>query len=190
MWEWFRFGHGSADGPAFYLALGKAGPFRLTIEIGASENQLDVGGVPISRLVVRHGAGKTVTDFSAPNPQPFTLMEICAGAGSAPLRNLANAHFAGLLIEGGMAAYVIDFGGVHQQDAHAPVNAALASLDIVAPTTAAEVVAESLLGHFALGDGVTAREGAFWTRAAIQGRTPLLTISATVTLASLTFRVS
>ena len=65
-WEWLRSGHGVADVPTFDLALGKAKPFRLTVEIGASANQLDLGGVPISRLAVRHGAGKTEIDFSAP----------------------------------------------------------------------------------------------------------------------------
>jgi hypothetical protein len=191
VWEWLRTGHGIADVPTFDLALGKANPFRLTLEIGASENRLDLGGVPISRLAIRHGAGKTELDFSAPNPQPMTLMEISAGAGSTELRNLANAHFAELLVEGGMAAYLIDFGGSLQQDAHARINVALSSVEIVVPvTTAAKISAESPLGHVELGNGFTAREGAFWTAAAIEGRAPTLTISANVTLASLTLRAS
>jgi hypothetical protein len=191
MWEWLRAGHGFADVPTFDLTFGTAKPFRLTVEIGASENRLDLGGVPISRLAVRHGAGKTAIDFSAPNPQSMTLMEISAGAGSTELRNLANAHVAELLIEGGMAAYVIDFGGALQQDAHARITAALSSVDIVVPaTTAARISTESPLGHVELGDGFTAKEGAFWTPAAIGGRTPLLTISASMTLGSLTLRTS
>ncbi len=190
-WEWLGSGHGIADVPTFDLALGKAKPFRLTVEIGASANQLDLGGVPISRLALRHGAGKTEVDFSAPNPHPMTLMEISAGAGSTELRHLANAHFAELLVEGGMAAYVIDFGGALQQDAHARINAALSSVEIVVPaTTAARIATESPLGHVELGDGFTAKEGAFWTLAAIDGRTPLLTISASMTLGSLTLRTS
>jgi hypothetical protein len=177
--------------PTFDLALGTAKPFRLTVEIGASANQLDLGGVPISRLAVRHGAGKTEIDFSAPNPQPMTLMEISAGAGSTELRNLANARFAELLVEGGMAAYVIDFGGALQQDAHARINVALSSAEIVVPAmTAAKISTESPLGHIELGDGFTAKEGAFWTPAAMEGRTPLLTISANVALASLRLRAS
>jgi hypothetical protein len=190
-WEWLRSGHGIADVPTFDLALGKAKPFRLTVEIGASANQLDLGGVPISRLAVRHGAGKTAIDFSAPNPHPMTLMEISAGAGSTELRNLANARFAELLVEGGVAAYVIDFSGALQQDAHARINTALSSVEIVVPaTTAAKIATESPLGHVELGDGFTAKEGAFWTLAAIDGRTPLLTISASMTLGSLTLRTS
>lgn len=189
MWEWLRTGHGVADVPVVDLSLGKAKPFRLTIEIGASDNRLDLGGVPISRLALRHGAGKTEVDFSAPNPQPMTLMEIGAGAGSTELRNLANAHAAELLIEGGMAAFTLDFGGTLQQDAHVRVNAALSSVTIVVPaTTAAKISTESPLGHIELDERLTAKDGAFWTPAALEGRTPTLTISASVTLGSLTLR--
>jgi hypothetical protein len=121
----------------------------------------------------------------------MTLMEIGAGAGSTELRHLANAHFAELLVEGGMAAYLIDFSGALQQDAHAQINAALSSVEIVVPaTTAAKISVESPLGHVELGNGFTAQVGAFWTAAAIEGRTPLLTISANVTLASLRLRTS
>jgi hypothetical protein len=191
MWDWLRAGHGFADVPTVDLALGKAKPFQLTVEIGASENRLDLGGVPISRLALRHGAGKTEVDYSAPNPQSMTLMEIAAGAGSTELKNLANAHFAELLIQGGMAAFLIDFGGSLQQDAHAWITAALSSVDIVVPaTTAAKISTEFPMGHIELGKGYTAKEGAFWTAAAVEGRTPLLTISATVTLGALTLRTS
>lgn len=191
VWDWFRAGHSFADVPVVELALGMAKPFRLTVEIGASENQLDLGGVPISRLALRHGAGKTTVNFSAPNPQPMTLMEIGAGAGSTELRNLANARCAELLIEGGMAAFALDFGGALRQDTHARVTAALSSVDIVVPaTTSAKISIESSLGHVDPGEGFTAKEGAFWTQAALEGRTPLLTISASVTLGSLSLRTS
>ena len=188
--DWFRAGHVFAV-PTIDLAFGRAKPFRLTVEIGASENQLDLGGVPLSRLALRHGAGKTAVDFSAPNPQPMTLMEIGAGAGSTELRNLANAHFAELLIEGGMAAFALDFGGTLQQDAHARITAALSSVTIAVPaTTAARIATESSLGHVEGGEGFTVKESAFWTPAALDGRTPLLTISASVTLGSLNLRTS
>jgi hypothetical protein len=191
VWDWLSAGHGVADVPVIELALGTAKPFRLTIEIGASENQLDLGGVPISRLALRHGAGKTTVNFSAPNPRPMTLMEIGAGAGSTELRNLANAHCAELLVEGGMAAFVLDFGGALRQDAHARVTAALSSVDIVVPaTTAATISTESPLGHVEPGERFTVKDGAFATPAAMDGRTPLLTISASVTLGSLSLRTS
>ncbi|MGZ6284859.1 MAG: hypothetical protein ACXWQ5_16380 [Ktedonobacterales bacterium] len=190
LWGWLRAGHGFSQIPTLELALGKARPYWLTLEIGASENQLDLGGLPITRLSVKHGAGKTEIDFSAPNPQPMSLMEIGAGAGSTELRNLANAHFIEMLVEGGMAGYVLDFGGTLQQDAHARVSAALASVEISVPaSTAARVSTESQLGNIEIGEGFTSKENAFWTRAAVEGRTPVLTASVNVTLGSLKLRM-
>ena len=191
MWDWLRSGHGIPDVPTIEVAFGKGKPFRLTVEIGASENRLDLGGVPISRLALRHGAGKTVLDFSAPNPQPMTLMEIGAGAGSTELRNLANAHCAELLIEGGMASYTLDFGGTLQQDGHARITAALSSVEITVPaSTAAKIATDTQLGHIEPGEGFTVRDGAFWTPAAVEGRTPVLTVSANVTMGSLRLHTS
>jgi len=191
MWDWLRSGHGIPDVPTIEVAFGTRKPFRLTVEIGASENRLDLGGVPISRLALQHGAGKTVLDFSAPNPQPMTLMEIGAGAGGTELRNLANAHCVELLIEGGMASYTLDFGGILQQDAHARVTAALSSVEITVPaSTAAKIATDTQLGHIEPGEGFTVRDGAFWTPAAVEGRTPVLTVSANVTMGSLRLHTS
>src|SRR5690349_9693876 len=51
---------GLLDGPPqLFLRLGRGRPFALTIEAGASEMQLELGGTPISRLTVSEGAGKT-----------------------------------------------------------------------------------------------------------------------------------
>ena len=189
VWGWLRAGYGFNDVPTFDLALGKAKPYRLTIEIGASENIFDLGGLPISRLVIKHGAGKTEINFSMPNPQPMSLMEISAGAGSTELRNLANAHFAELLIEGGMAAYKLDFGGILQQDAHARIATGLSSVEISVPaSTPARITAESPLGHVELGERFMSKEGAFWTPGALEGRSPVLTVTANVSLGSVKLR--
>jgi hypothetical protein len=172
--------------PQFELALGKTRPFPLTLEVGASESRLDLGGVPISRLVVRQGAGKYAIDFSAPNPQPMSLLTLSAGAAGMEITHLANTNCAELNLEGGAAAYLFDFGGILQRDAHVRVATGLSSVEIRVPaTTAAKVVSESLLGGLQAGAGFTQRDGAFWTQPALAGATPLLTIQTNVALGSL-----
>jgi hypothetical protein len=172
--------------PHFELALGKTRPFPLTLEVGASESRLDLGGVPISRLVVRQGAGKYAIDFSAPNPHPMSLLTLSAGAAGMEITNLANANCAELNLEGGAAAYVFDFGGTLQRDAHVRVATGLSSVEIRVPaTTAAKIVSESLLGSLDADAGFKRQDGAFWTEAALAGATPLLTINTNVALGSL-----
>ena len=42
--------------PRFHLELGAARPYALTIEAGAAETTFDLGGLPLSRLIVKLGA--------------------------------------------------------------------------------------------------------------------------------------
>lgn len=188
-WKWLRGGHRPETIPHLNLALGKARPFKLSIEIGASENHLDLGGLPISRLSFKHGAGKAVVDFSAPNPQVMTLLDVDAGAGSTELSHLANARFAELTVEGGMAEFILDFSGTLQQDAHVHITSGMASVAVTVPaSTAARILPETSLGKVEGGEDFTMRDGALCTPAAADGRTPVLTIEAKVSLGTLTLR--
>ena len=177
--------------PRFDLALGKAQPYALTIESGASENELDLGGLPVVRMTVRHGAGRMTIDFSAPNPQPMSLLSLTSGAGSLECSNLANAGLTELNLEGGAGTYTLDFGGTLQRDGHVKVTTGVSAVEIVVPgTTAARITPETRIGSLDIGDGFTRKEGAFWTEAAVSGKTPVLTIDADVTLGTLRLRTA
>jgi hypothetical protein len=175
--------------PRYELAIGKGCPFALTIETGASEFDVDLGGVPVTTLSVRQGAGKFELDFSSPNPEPMRLLEVSSGAAGIELENLANANFSEMSLSGGAAGYELDFGGTLSRDGEAKIEAGLSGVEIEIPTsTAAKVVAETTLGSVDVGDGFTKREGAFWTEAGLVGEGPLLTIRAGVRLGALQLR--
>ncbi len=172
--------------PAFELALGVGRPYELTLELGAAESKADLGGIPIRRLTIKQGAGKFAFDFSAPNPEAMSLLELHAGAVGLEMANLANANFAEMKVDGGAAAYKFDFGGSLGRDAHARVTAGVSSVEIHVPTsTAARISSESVLASMNVGDGFTKKEGAFWTPAALAGDAPVLTIRANVSVGSL-----
>ncbi len=177
--------------PRYELAIGKGPPFALTIETGASEFEMDLGGVPLSTLMVRQGAGRFELDFSAPNPEPMTVLEVSSGAAGIELENLANANFSEMRLSGGAAGYELDFGGTLSREAQATVEAGLSGVQIkIPPSTAAKIVAETILGSVDVGDGFTKSEGAFWTEAGMAGNQPLLTIRAGVRLGSLQLRAT
>src|ERR687896_829362 len=111
--------------PRYELEFGKEKPFALTIETGASDFDLDLGGVPLSRLMVRQGAGKLELGFSAPNPEPMQLLEVSSGAAGIELENLANANFSEMRLSGGAAGYELDFGGTLSRGAEATIEAGL-----------------------------------------------------------------
>jgi hypothetical protein len=177
--------------PRFDLTLGKAKPYMLTLEAGASESRFDLGGLPISRLLIKQGAGKGDFDFSAPNPQAMRLLDLDAGAVSIEMRNLANANFAEMRVDGGVASYKFDFGGTLQRDAHVDIKAGMASVEVSVPvSTAAKITVESVMAGLDVGDGFMKKESAFWTPAALGGGTPVLMIHANVTMGGLRIRTT
>jgi hypothetical protein len=177
--------------PRYELEFGKQRPFALTIETGASDFDLDLGGVPLSRLMVRQGAGKLELGFSVPNPQPMELLEVSSGAAGIELVNLANANFSEMRLSGGAAGYALDFGGTLLRDAKVSIETGLSGVEVTVPsTTAARIVAETTLGSVDVGDGFMKREGAFLTEGALSGEAPVLAVRAGVRLGSLRLRAT
>jgi hypothetical protein len=177
--------------PRYELEFGKERPFALTIETGASDFELNLGGIPLSRLVVRQGAGKFELGFPEPNPEPMELMDVSTGAAGIELENLANANFSEMRLTGGAAGYELDFGGTLSRDAQVNIETGLSGVEVTIPTaTSARVVAETTLGSVDVGDGFTKREGAFVTEGALRGDTPTLAIRAGVRLGSLRLRAT
>jgi hypothetical protein len=177
--------------PRYELWFGKGRSFALTVETGASEFEMDLGGVPLEKLTVRQGAGRFELDFSAPNPHPMSLLEVSSGAAGIELENLANANFSEMRLSGGAAGYELDFAGTLSRVAEATVEAGLSGVEIQIPaSTAAKIVAETTLGSVDVGDGFTKESGAFWTDAGAAGKGPLLTIRAGVRLGALQLRAT
>jgi len=171
--------------PTFDLFLGKGRPYTLTIEGGASEAELELGGLPLRRLTVRYGAGKQEIEFSAPNPEAMDLLSVACGAASLEMEGLANANFAEMTLEGGAAGYELDFGGLLRRDALVKINAAVSSVELSVPaSTAVKMSGEAVMGGIDTGDGFMKREGAWWNEAAVDGHTPCLTINARMTMGS------
>jgi len=179
------------DVPSFDLALGTGRPYALSLETGASANDLDLGRLPLTRMAVKHGAGKLVVNFSVPNPHPMEKLELTSGAGAMWVRNLANAGFAAMVVKGGAASYQFDFGGTLKNDASVQIETGVAEVEVIVPaTTAATIAAAANLGSIEIGDGFMKKDGAFWTEAALAGKTPVLAIQASVTLGSLKLTVA
>lgn len=172
--------------PSVELALGRSRPFDLALESGASEVALDLGGVPLSRLAVKQGAGRLSCDFAEPNPEAMESLTVESGAAALELRNLGNAGFAEMTLQGGAAAYQLDFGGTLRRDARVAITTGVSMVRLHVPaSTAARIAVEPAMGSLEVGDGFLKKEGAFWTEAAVAGRTPALSIAARVALGSL-----
>lgn len=172
--------------PTFDLILGKGKPFALTMDVGANDGGIDLGGLPLTKLAINHGAGKMVIGFSAPNPQAMERLTITAGAAGLDMTGLANANFAEMTVEGGAAAYKFEYGGVLQNNANVRISTGMSSAVISVPSaTAVRITTQTVLGSVELGDGFMKKEGGYWNEAALAGKTPALTIAASVAMGSI-----
>lgn len=153
--------------PELTLRLGKQRPFSLTIAAGASENLVELGGLPLRRLEINHGAGSMDVTFSTPVPVPTKTIRFAVGAGRTDVRGLGNVNFEELSVEGGAARCILDFSGKGLTAGSVRIATAMASVEVrIPPGLAAEVTSENLLGRPQADAGFIQGGGAWRTRGA------------------------
>lgn len=176
--------------PNLDLVLGTAHPYALTIDGGANDIRCDLGGLPLTALSGQFGAGRIRIDASAPNPVQMKRLQISTGATDLTVSNLANFNASEIVIDGGAAAFHLDFGGHLQRDCHARISTGVASLTVTIPRgLAARIKAHTALGSIHIGDGFITRSGGYWTEAALQEHVPVLYLEANASLGSVKVRV-
>ncbi len=175
--------------PRLELKLGTGKPFRLTIDSGATDTRLELGGVPITRLSVSEGAGRATLAFSAANPIRMDLLRLGVGAGAVEATGLANAAFEQMRVEGGAAGVKLDFSGSFRVNSKVEIATALSGVELTLPEgIAAEVTWSSMLGLPAADAGFIRRGDTYLTPAALDGGEPKLTIHNAAALGGLRLR--
>jgi len=163
------------------LQLGNT-PMELEINAGAYEGNLELGGVPLSRLEIRGGASDTAISFNELNPQEMTVFEVRTGASNIELQNLANANFREMDFSGAAGSYRFDFNGNLQREANIDISSAAGNLTIIIPAERAAQVAVTgglrdvdIRGRWDVVDGVYS----------LPGSGPLLDISVEMSVGNL-----
>lgn len=175
--------------PVLDIKLGTAHPFALSIDVGASEDVFDFGGVPLKRLALSNGAGKVTVGFSQSNPIHMELLQMSVGAGALEAAGLANAGASDVLVEGGAAGVKLDFDGTFERECHVRISTALAGVDVCIPSSvAAEVSSSSVLGGADVDAGFTRRGQNYCTRPVADGALPVLFIYNTTALGGIRLR--
>jgi hypothetical protein len=176
--------------PLLDLAIARARPFALVINAGASETAFDLGGLPLTRLAIKTGAGRFDIDFSQANPVVMSFMDLATGAGALSAKHLANAGFSTLHLGGGIAACALDFSGELRSDANARIDSGLGSVDITVPPTTAAAVRAKAFAATKRTTGFTERGDTYYTLPALEGKRPLLTIDVSMAFGSLSVTTS
>ena len=114
------------------LKLGKA-PMDLTIQAGAYNANLELGGLALKSLTVRDGAANVDLSFSEPNQTEMSVLRYETGASTVTLSGLANANFSTLIFSGGAGSYSLDFSGDLQRDATITIEAGFGDMNLIVP---------------------------------------------------------
>jgi hypothetical protein len=115
-------------------------PLDLTVEAGAYEGDLELGGLALKSLTVQDGAAHVNLSFTKPNQTEMSLLRYETGASEVELTGLANANFSTLMFSGGAGNYTLDFSGELQRDAVVEIESGLGNLNIIIPEDVDAVV--------------------------------------------------
>lgn len=160
--------------PELALQIGKRQPFSLSVAAGASENHLELGGLPVTRLEISHGAGSMDVSFSTPTTAAATLLKFGVGAGRTNVEGIGNVRFSDLIVEGGAANCRLDFSGMASPSGSVRLSTAMAAVELRIPRSLpAEVTSENLLGRPDADSGFTRRGNAWINQAALEKATQL-----------------
>jgi len=108
-------------------------PMHLTIDAGAYEGTMELGGLSLKSLTVKDGAASVNLSFSEPNLIEMSALAYSTGASEVKLSGLGNANFSKFDFDGGAGSYTLDFSGELQRDASVKVDTGLSDLTLIIP---------------------------------------------------------
>ena len=163
------------------LKLGQT-PIDLTINAGAYDSNLSLGGIPLTGLAINDGASNANVSFATPNPARMQRLAYKTGASTVSLTGLGNANFAEMTFEGGAGSYTLDFGGKLQQPSNVHISSGVSSFNITVPaTTACKVVMTGAMSSVNTQGAWTVSDKTY----SLPGQGPLLTITVELGVGSL-----
>lgn len=115
-------------------------PLDLTVQAGAYDGDLQLGGLALKSLTVKDGASNVDLSFDQPNQAEMSILRYETGASEVKLTGLANANFATLAFSGGAGNYTLDFSGELQRDAVVTVSSGLGNMTLIVPEEVDAVV--------------------------------------------------
>lgn len=93
------------------LALAPTQPIDLELDLGATDSDLDLSGIPISRLIIGSGVSELSIRFATPNPTPMRELSIDAGIASVTVDHLGNANAERVRVSGTIGQVDLDMRG-------------------------------------------------------------------------------
>ena len=127
-----RLGNGRDQGE-LQLGLARGVPMDLTLEFGAVQADLDLGGLQLTGLDLSTGASESTLDVSEPNPTRIKRAVFEVGAADFTARRLGNLHAQTIEVSAGVGSLTLWLNGEWEEDSRVAVKMGLGSLELRVP---------------------------------------------------------
>ena len=108
-------------------------PIDLEINAGAYQGDIDLSGVPVTKLSVNDGASQGEITFDELNPVEMSSLHYKTGASQVDIIGLGNANVENIYFDAGPGSYTLDFTGDLQRDIDVEINYGLGDLKVIIP---------------------------------------------------------
>lgn len=115
------------------VTLSKRYTYEINADIGASDAELQLGGIPLREINLNIGAASAELKFQEPNPIRMEVFDLDVGAASLEGDLLGNANFEELNFSGGAGSFELDFRGEYKGQSRITIDVGLGSCDITLP---------------------------------------------------------
>lgn len=123
----------SQEGNDMKLLLSRDVPMNLDLEFGAVRAEVELGGVPLSRLTLSSGASDSRVSVSAPNPIRMSSATFRVGAADFEAHGLGNLRAEQVRVNAGVGSLVLDFQGAWSGETQVSVDMGVGSLKLRFP---------------------------------------------------------
>lgn len=121
------------DDNYWHLGFTDTMPIDFEMDIGTCEAEFDFTGLKINNLDIDLGASSTEINFTKPNPERISEINIDAGVSELKIEGLGNSNFDKLSFDGGVGDYTLDFSGELRHKAYVDIDVELGSLTVLLP---------------------------------------------------------
>lgn len=143
------------------VSINPAVDLDLDVTLGATDADLELGGLRVADWTVRTGASQAVVRFSQPNGMRCRRGSITAGAADVTVLGLGNSRCDRIDLEGGMGKVVLDFAGAWTSSSAVSVKMAVGEVTLRLPRrVGVRIMLDKFLARFDPA-GLVARDGGF-----------------------------
>ncbi len=121
------------DDNEWSVGLSSRYPMSMDLNLGASDAELELGGLQIEQFKIDVGAASCHIGFTEPNPVRMERFSVEAGACSIEMSDIGNANFESFELEGGVGSFDLDFRGDYTAESSIELEIGIGSADITLP---------------------------------------------------------